>query len=49
MTIRELRQMLTHVDNQEMTIRDLRNILFEIEDQEQELDEVEVLKITFGK
>lgn len=49
MTTRELRQMLTEVENQNMTIKELRNILFEVEDQDAELEPVDILKLTFGK
>ena len=51
MTIRNLRQMLTHVGDQEMTIKQLRDILFEVEDQDAELDrtQLEILTGEFGK
>ena len=49
MTIRELRQALTNVDNQDMTIRELRALLFEEEDQEQEADTVNIMGITYNK
>ena len=35
-TIRQLRQALTAIDNQEMTVRQLREILFEEEEQDKE-------------
>ena len=37
MTIRELRQMLTEINNQNMTIQELRSILFVQENQDKEL------------
>lgn len=49
MTTRELRQMLTEVENQNMTVRELRAILFEVEDQDAELTPVDLMKLTFGK
>lgn len=49
MTIRELRQVLTDVDNQEMTIKELRALLFEEEDQEQEANAVNIIRITYNK
>ena len=36
MTIRELRQALTEIENQNMTVKELRAILFEQEDQDKE-------------
>ncbi len=49
MTTRELRQMLTEVENQNMTVKELRAILFEVEDQDAELKPVDLMKLTFGK
>lgn len=49
MTIRELRQALTEVDNQQMTVKELRDILFEIENQDKVIEDNDILKITFGK
>lgn len=49
MTTRELRGMLTAVENQEMTIRELRAILFEVENQDEEITEAEILRMTFNK
>jgi len=49
MTIRELRQALTHVDNQEMTIKELRELLFEEDDQEQEANFANIMRITYNK
>lgn len=46
MTARELRQILTAVEKQEMTVKELRNILFEMEDQDKELSEVDIIKAT---
>ena len=37
MTIRELRQALTEINNQNMTVQELRAILFEQEDQDKEI------------
>lgn len=49
MTIRELRQVLTEVDNQQMTVKELRDILFEIDNQDKVIEDNDILKITFGK
>lgn len=49
MTTRELRQMLTEVENQNMTVKDLRAILFEVGDQDTELKPIDLMKLTFGK
>lgn len=49
MTTRELRQMLTEVDNQNMRIKELRDLLFAIEDQDAELKPADLMKLTFGK
>lgn len=49
MTIKELRQVLTDVDNQEMTIKELRALLFEEEDQEQEANFANIMRITYNK
>lgn len=38
MTIRELRQALTEIENQNMTVQELRAILFEQADQDKELN-----------
>lgn len=46
MTVRELRNMLFNVDNQELTVKELRAILFEIEEQDKEFSEVEMFKLT---
>ena len=46
MTARELRQILTAVEKQEMIVKELRNILFEMEDQDKELSEVDIIKAT---
>lgn len=37
MTIRELRQALTEIENQNMTVKELRAILFEQEDQDKKI------------
>ncbi|MCX4356999.1 MAG: hypothetical protein OSJ43_12390 [Oscillospiraceae bacterium] len=49
MTVRELRQMLTEVENQEMTVKELRAILFEQEEQDKELEASDLLTMTYGK
>lgn len=49
MTIRELRQALTEIENQNMTVQELRAILFEQENQDKELNNMDLLKITYGK
>ncbi|MCX4355882.1 MAG: hypothetical protein OSJ43_06610 [Oscillospiraceae bacterium] len=49
MTVRELRQLLTEVENQEMTVKELRAILFEQEDQDKELEATDLFTITYGK
>lgn len=49
MTIRELRSVLTEIDNQNMTVQELRAILFDQEDQDQELNSMDLFKMTFGK
>lgn len=49
MTIRELRQSLTEINNQDMTIRELRSILFEQEDQDKELCPYDLFKMTIEK
>lgn len=46
MTIRELRQLLTDVDNQGMTVRELRALLFAEDDQEQEANFRNIVRIT---
>lgn len=48
-TIRELRKILTEIDNQNMTVKELRGILFEQENQEKELEHNDLLKMTCGK
>ncbi|MCD8015144.1 MAG: hypothetical protein LUG99_18615 [Lachnospiraceae bacterium] len=49
MTYRELRQVLTEVDNQQMTVKELRDLLFEIENQDKAIEDNDILKLTFGK
>mgnify|MGYP001106687189 FL=1 len=49
MTIRELRQALTEIDNQNMTVKELRAILFEQEEQDKTLDEMDLFKMTYEK
>ncbi len=49
MTIRELRQALSEIDNQNMTVKELRAILFEQDEQDKELTSNDLLKITYGK
>lgn len=48
-TIRELRQALNEIENQNMTVKELRAILFEQEDQNKELCPYDMLKITILK
>ena len=38
LTVRELRQALFNVENQNLTVGELRQLLFEIKDQEQVID-----------
>ena len=49
MTIRELRQALSEIDNQNMTVKELRAILFEQDEQDKELTSNDLLKITYSK
>lgn len=49
MTIRELRQALTEIDNQNMTVRELRAILFEQNNQNKELKPEDLFKLTCRK
>lgn len=49
MTIRELRQALTEIENQNMTVKELRAILFQHEIQDSELNPMDLLKMTNGK
>ena len=49
MTIRELRQALSEIDNQNMTVKELRAILFEQDEQDKELTSIYLLKITYVK
>ena len=49
MTIRELRAVLTEIDNQKMTVEELRAILFEQDDQDTELESLDLFKMTYGK
>lgn len=49
MTIRELRQALTEIENQNMTVKELRAILFEQEDQDREICPYDMLKMTILK
>ena len=49
MTIRELRQALTEIKNQNMTVKELRAILFEQEDQDKEVSPYDLLKMTIRK
>ena len=49
MTIRELRQVLTEIENQNMTVKELRAILFEQEDQDREICPYDMLKMTILK
>lgn len=49
MTIRELREFLTEINNQDMTVQELRTILFEQEDQDKELCPYDLFKMTIEK
>lgn len=49
MTIRELRQTLLEIENQNMTIKELRAILFEQEDHDKEICPYDLLKMTIQK
>ena len=49
MTIRELRRILTAVEDQEMTIKELRALLFEIDDQDDEITYDDMIRLTYGK
>ena len=49
MTIRELRQALTEIENQNMTVKEMRAILFEQEDQDREICPYDMLKMTILK
>lgn len=46
MTVRELRQKLFEIDDQQMTVEELRHILFEVKDQDAELKQDDLWKIT---
>lgn len=46
MTYRELRQMLTHIGNQQMTVRELRALLFQVEEQDEEMTDVDMIVLT---
>ena len=49
MTIRELRQTLNEIENQDMTVKELRVILFEQDDQDKEIYPYDMLKMTIVK
>ena len=46
MTVRELREILFDVENQELTVRELRAILFDVEEQDEKLNGYELSKLT---
>lgn len=46
MTVRELRQMLFNVDNQELTVKELRDILFAVDEQDNELTDTQLKLLT---
>lgn len=46
MTVRELRQMLFNVDNQELTVKELRDILFDVKEQDNELTDTQLTILT---
>jgi hypothetical protein len=43
MTVRQLRNMLFKIKNQDMTVRELRQLLFKIQEQDRELTEEDFL------
>lgn len=45
-TIKDLRRLLTDVDNQELTVRELRTILFDEENEDFELNNITSRKLT---
>lgn len=49
MTVRELRKILTEVENQQMTIRELRKVLFDVNNQDVELAPMDLMKFTSDK
>lgn len=49
MTTRELRKILTAVDDQKMTVKELRALLFEVEAQDDEITEEDMLRLTYNK
>lgn len=49
MTARELREMLFHVNNQELTVKELRALLFEIEDQDDRFTALDMIRLTYNK
>lgn len=49
MTIRELRESLTEISNQDMTVKELRAILFEQGEQDKEICPYDLLKMTIEK
>ncbi|MCI9192360.1 MAG: hypothetical protein HFE92_03035 [Acutalibacter muris] len=49
MTIQELRQALTEIEDQNMTVKELRALLFQQEDQEKELEYNDLLEMTYRK
>ena len=49
MTVRELREMLFNVENQELTVKELRAILFEVKEQDKELKVYDMIKLTRTK
>lgn len=46
MTVRELREILFDVENQELTVRELRAILFDVEEQDEKLNGSKLSKLT---
>ena len=46
MTVRELRNILFSIENQELTVKELRGILFEIDEQDEELTDSKIYKLT---
>ena len=49
MTIRELRQALTQIDNQEMTVAQLRRLLYDQDDQDQPVEQMTLAAIEYAE
>lgn len=46
MTVRELRQLLFQVQDQELTVKELRAILFQVLQQDEEITELQLRRLT---